>query len=75
MVIEVHRQKGNVSSRIGVSEPLIKFDAIKDGDLIFPEDMFQSKVSVAISNPICSNPLMEYFCLGSEKVVRPILNL
>ena len=64
MVIEIHRQKGNVGSDIGIPEPLIKFDAIKDGDLISPEDMFQSKISMAISNPIRIDPLMKYFLLA-----------
>jgi hypothetical protein len=75
MVIEIHRQKGDVCRHIRIAEPLIKFDAIKNGNLILPEDMLQSEVSMTIFNSIGINPLVKYFLLCSKKIVRPILHL
>ena len=74
VVIEIHRQKSNIRSHICIAEPFIEFNAIENRDLFFPEDMFQPKVSMTVSDSVRSDPMVENVLLCSKKIVRPVLH-
>ena len=70
MVVEVHRQKSDICCHIRIAKPLVKFDAVKNGDLFTPEDMLQAKVSMTIPDALLFDPLVKNLLFPFIKLFR-----
>jgi hypothetical protein len=73
VVIEVHREEGDLGRNVAETEPLVEFDAVEDRDTVVYADVLEMEVAVAIPDPVLRDSPPEQGFLPLQKI--PVVGL
>ena len=68
VVVEVHREEGDLGGDVAETEPLVEFDAVEDGDPVLDADVLQMEVAVAVPDPMFGDAPPEKGFLPFQKI-------